>query len=117
MLAEFAWFTYKAVGRYKDNIHAWHVWNEPNHAAIWHPVPDSVLYTELLKHAYLTAKYADPKAVVVLGGLTNDGALQVPLETFLQTIYEGGGREYFDAVGRHPYTDPYEGIDTLAVVC
>jgi polysaccharide biosynthesis protein PslG len=111
--AEFAWFTYKAVGRYKDDIHAWQVWNEPNHTAFWHPVPDPVLYTELLKHAYLAAKYADPKAVVVLGGLANEGALQVPPQTFLQTIYEVGGREYFDAVGRHPYTAPYEGIDVL----
>ena len=113
VLSEFAWFTYKAVGRYKDDIHAWQIWNEPNHNAFWHPVPDPVLYTELLKQAYLAAKYADPKAVVVLGGLANDGALQVPPETFLQTIYQTGGRKYFDAVGRHPYTNPSEGIDTL----
>ena len=113
VLTEFAWFTYKAVSRYKDDIHAWQIWNEPNHTDFWHPVPDPILYTELLKRAYLAAKYADPKAVVVLGGLANKGALQVPTETFLQGVYEEGGREYFDVVGRHPYTDPYEGIDTF----
>lgn len=111
--AEFAWFTYKAVDRYEDDIHAWQVWNEPNHTAFWYPVPDPVLYTQLLKQAYLAAKYADPKAVIVMGGLANEGALQVAPEMFLQTIYEEDGREYFDAVGRHPYTDPYEGLDAL----
>ncbi len=111
--AEYAWFTYKTVDRYKDEVPAWEIWNEPNHGNFWRPRPDPREYTELLKQAYLSAKYADPETTVVLGGLTYGGESYVPPERFLRVVYRRGGGSYFDVLGSHPYTDPDQGTDTL----
>lgn len=112
--AEYAWFTYRAVERYRDEIPAWEIWNEPNHGNFWRPRPDPREYTELLKQSYLAAKYADPETTVVLGGLTYGGQeTYVPPERFLRTVYRRGGGPYFDALGSHPYTDPDEGPEEL----
>jgi PKD repeat protein len=117
---EYGWFTYNAVDRYKAHVRAWEVWNEPNLPYFWRPEPNPALYTELLKQAYLAIKYADPRAVVVLGGLAPDEAkgeshedLYSP-DQFLQVVYDRGGGAYFDVVGSHPYTQPSEGTDKLA---
>jgi PKD repeat protein len=100
---KYAWFAYKAADRYKDDIPAWEVWNEPNHSGFWYPEPDPALYAEVLSNAYLAIKYADPRAPVVLGGLASAGNGTMPPEQFLQGVYDAGGGDSFDAVGRHPY--------------
>ena len=117
--ADYAWFAYQAAERYKGHIHAWQVWNEPNLSFFWRPEPDPAAYAELLRHAYLAIKYADPDAAVILAGLANDGSADVPEyvwyppERFLQAIYDAGAGPYFDAVARHPYTSPYAGTGSL----
>ena len=111
--AEYGWFTYKTVDRYKGEIPAWEIWNEPNHGNFWRPRPDPREYTELLKQSYLAAKYADPETTVVLGGLTYGGESYVPPERFLRTVYRRDGGSYFDVLGSHPYTDPDDGTETL----
>lgn len=109
---EYAWFAYKAVDRYKADIRAWEVWNEPNHRGFWRPEPDPARYAELLRQAYLAIKYADPEAVVVSGGLANGGDYVAP-EPFLQAVYDAGGGPYLDVVGSHPYTYPSSGTASL----
>ncbi len=117
---EYAWFAYRAASRYTGRLRAWEIWSEPNAGLYWRPEPDPVQYTELLKNAYLAIKYADPSAVVVLGGLANDESLYqpeyawVPPDAFLQAVYDQGGKPYFDVVSRHPYTHPNEGARALS---
>ncbi len=116
---DYAWFAYSAASRYAGRIRAWEIWSEPNTGLYWRPEPDPAAYVELLRNAYLAIKYADPSAVVVLGGLANDESLHQPQyvwyppEEFLLAVYENDGEPYFDVVGRHPYTHPNEG--TLAL--
>lgn len=119
-LNEHAWFFYNAVSRYKEDVHAWIVWNEPNNSFFWRSEPDPIYYTELLRTSYLAIKYADPKAVVVLAGLAGgpEDAKGIPYifhspEKYLQAIYDSGGGKYFDVVNRHPYTDPYLGTSRI----
>lgn len=100
---KYAWFAYKAAERYKHDIPAWEIWNEPNSSGAWYPAPDPALYADVLKNAYLAIKYADPEASVVLGGLASAWSGIMPPEQFLQGVYDAGGGPYFDAVGRHPY--------------
>ena len=77
-------------------------------------MPDPMLYTELLKHACLAAKYVEPKAAMVLGWSGQRGGSPGPArDACLQTIYEADGREYSHAVGRHLYTASFGGIDVL----
>ena len=116
---QYAWFAYQAASRYAGRVRAWEIWSEPNAGIYWRPDPDPARYTELLKNAYLAIKYADPAAVVVLGGLANDESLYqpeypwYPPELFLQAVYDSGGKPYFDVVSRHPYTHPNEGTGAL----
>lgn len=108
---EYAWFAYQVVQRYKDRVHAWEIWNEPNNNIYWQPAADPIGYTEVLKNAYLAVKYADPSAVVALGGLGYDiGLAPAP---YLKEIYQAGGGPYFDAAARHPYTMDWEGVPVL----
>ncbi len=107
---EYAWYAYKAVERYKDSIHAWEVWNEPNNTNFWMPKPDPVAYSNLLRQTYLAIKYADPTAVVILGGLTPVPVSDPQPDSFLRVLYEQGGKAYFDVVGSHPYAGSQEGV-------
>jgi len=114
---DFADFAKAIVDRYPNDIHAWQIWGETN-CSLYFRGTNAATYTEMLKQAYLAIKYSDPTAVVVLSGLASDASEWYPGVTFveptvfLQTIYDNGGRDYFDAVARHPYADPSpEGLD------
>lgn len=105
----FVTFAKKAVQRYSPKgVSHWEIWNEPNNAIFWGPKTDCSAYTNLLKLAYTAIKEADPNATVITGGLApepNDGINTAPID-FLKCIYANGGKNYFDAVGSHPYTFP-----------
>ena len=106
---EFANFARAAVERYFFvGVNAWEVWNEPNMGIFWGPHADPGQYTELLKLTYEAIKDVAPTATVVSGGLapvatkgTNMSALD-----FTEGMYLEGGKNYFDALGYHPYTYP-----------
>lgn len=105
----FATFAADVATRYEsDGMHYWEIWNEPNNYNFWAPKTDCNAYTSLLKVAYPAIKAADPNAVVITGGLAPEstyGANTSPTD-FLSCIYSDGGKNYFDAVGDHPYTFP-----------
>ncbi|HKE27878.1 MAG TPA: glycosyl hydrolase [Bryobacteraceae bacterium] len=105
---QFATFVGTVVARYPQVLY-WEVWNEPNTTYFWRPSPDPGRYVELLKASYAAIKGANPQAVVVLGGLspgTGNGQVNtMSASSFLETVYQDGGENYFDAVGFHPYND------------
>jgi hypothetical protein len=128
-MSRFATFCAAAVNRYKDRVKHWEVWNEPNLAGFWLN-PNVATYTSMLIAAYPAIKAADPAAVVITAGLAavpdDDGAAITSLHPyplhksavgFIQGIYANGGKNYFDAIGFHPYswplpvgnTDPWNG--------
>lgn len=51
------------VGRYKDVLKHWEVWNEPN-IGFWKPEPDPEQYARLLAATHKTIKQTDPEAQV-----------------------------------------------------
>lgn len=98
----------RCVSRYKGDISYWEIWNEENGEGYYNPLPNVPEYVGLLKSAYVTAKKANPKATVVLGGLQMNGIIANPwspckVENFLRDIYDAGGGPYFDVVNIHPY--------------
>ncbi len=130
-MADWSAYVGKVVGRYKGDIHYWEIWNEENGEDFYKPLPDAKVYVQLLNYANAAVKRADPKAVVVLGGLQMNGIIPNPwspikVENFLQKIYDEGGKPYFDVVNIHPYVTsaPNEGPsycarlvrDTVAVM-
>ena len=80
------------VGRYKDRIKYWEIWNEPN-IFFW-PAPKE-LYAQLLQRAYETIKEVDPAATVL-------GCSTAGIDTaFIKLVLEH--QAPFDAVTVHPY--------------
>jgi hypothetical protein len=112
---KFATFARKAAERYAAmGLHDWEIWNEPNAAQFYKPVPNASRYAALLRAASPAIKGADPSATVITGGLAptdevRDGSGRAtklaPLD-FLGQVYAAGAGPSFDAVGWHPYTFP-----------
>jgi polysaccharide biosynthesis protein PslG len=84
-----------AVGRYKDDVHYWEVWNEFNGSFgdSKNKVKD---YAELVVTAYDAAKKADPNVKIGLSAANFDVA-------FLDAVIKAGAADHFDFVCVHPY--------------
>ncbi len=91
------WKKYVAsvVTRYKGQIHAWEVWNEPDVPYFWNgSVAD---YITLLRETYATIKAIDPTATVMNGACSN-----LDLNWFNDFLNQGGA-QYTDVLAFHPY--------------
>jgi hypothetical protein len=105
--ADYARFIGAIAKRLAGRVAAWEIWNEEDASLWWASGPDPAAYTALLKATYPAVKSADPKATVVLGGLTGNDY------EFLSQLYADGAKGSFDAVGVHTDTicnvaSPYE---------
>lgn len=110
----FARFAAYLAGRYAPlGVHTWEIWNEPNLAQFWGPAPDPRAYAALLRATTPQIRHRDPRAFVVTGGLAQpgDSATSMDARLFLQVMYGSGAKNYFDAVGNHPYTSPQMPLD------
>jgi hypothetical protein len=88
------------VNEFKNYVHVWEIWNEPNWNTGFGSPGDPVKYTQFLKAAYPRAKQADPSCTVLGGSiLGTDSAGQ----NFLTSMYDNGAKGYMDAVSVHPY--------------
>ncbi|KAB8143845.1 hypothetical protein F8S13_08055 [Chloroflexia bacterium SDU3-3] len=100
--AAYAEFVGAVVARYKDRVHHWQIWNEPDNAAYWSPAPDPAAYAALLKAGYAAVKQADPSALVLSAGIVSPE----PATSFLKAIADNGAWGAFDILAIHPYVDP-----------
>lgn len=105
--ADYARFVAELARRWGTKVSAYEIWNEEDESRWWIGAPDPAGYVRLLQAAYPAIKAADPKATVVLGGLTGNDY------PFMEGVYQAGGRGYFDAVAVHTDTacnklSPYE---------
>jgi hypothetical protein len=86
-------------------VRRWQVWNEPDLRAAWSsPEPWATGYVRLLRAAHAAIKGADPRAVVILSGLTNASWLD------LREVYRAGGRGLFDVAAVHPFTATVDNV-------
>lgn len=110
----FGAFCGAVAGRYRGQIAAYQVWNEPNLQREWagHP-PDAAGYVALLRACYTAIKAADPEAIVISAGLAPTGTeppVAVPDERYLQQMYDAGLAGACDVLGLHApgYNNPPE---------
>lgn len=98
-----AWSEYvgRTVERFRDRIHVWQMWNEPNIRGFWHPKPDPKEYARLLIAGANAAKKADPTCWV-MGCNTSLVDLK-----FDRAVFDEGGWEHTDIIGVHPYRYPH----------
>ncbi len=105
----FANFAKAVVQRYTpQGVHTWEIWNEPNINSFWQSGPNSSAYANLLTATYNAIKSVDSSATVISAGLApaaTQGSTISPVD-FLTSMYQAGAKNYFDAVGFHPYSFP-----------
>ncbi len=99
----------EVVNRYKDfpsgPIRFWEVWNEPD--SLGYIIPDK--FGRMMSICYPAIKAADPRATVILAGLTG---YWTPTYTYMRSVYRSSyfadyhalnGIYPFDIMGQHPY--------------
>jgi Cellulase (glycosyl hydrolase family 5) len=97
---DYANFMRFVAARYAGKVSAWEVWNEENTTRFWQSGPSPSAYVPLLKAAYPAVKSADPRAVVVFGGLSQNDY------SYVEGAYAAGAKGYFDVMAVHPYPGP-----------
>lgn len=70
--AYFGNYVKQTVSHFKDRIHVWEIWNEPNGPTFWKPVPSPDEYGKLAVIAAKAIHEADPTAKVMLSGMVGN---------------------------------------------
>ncbi len=110
--AEFAAFAAAFAGRYGSNGSFWRahpelpdlpvqiyeVWNEPDNGTFWQPAPNAVAYADLYLATRATVARVDPRASVVVGGLTKPTVFLPEMMAARPQL-----RSVLDGVAVHPY--------------
>jgi len=86
------------VNRYKDRIHLWEIWNEPE-IAFWLSTPAE--YVQLFNAASATVMQADPKAKVLNGGFSMEH--RPPNMNFLPEFLQGADPTHWGVWAYHDY--------------
>jgi hypothetical protein len=81
-----------------DPIHAWQIWNEPNHLFYWSDQPFARGYVRLARAARDAIKGVDPRALVVSAGFADRSW------KLIRELYRAGAKGVFDVISIHPYT-------------
>jgi len=97
------------VQRYKDRVHYWEIFNEPNypgHGWLQSGVTPSDFYgsyTWLLAHANTVIHSIDPTAVILIGGISGNSGVGTA-EDMMTAIYGyANAKNCFDIFAFHPY--------------
>jgi len=103
-------FVYTTVMRYKDRVHVWEIWNEPDlWDWFWRGSVDD--YAQLLRVGYQAVKAADPDATVLFAGLAYwaDPGYYIAVLDALTTLPDAAQHNYFfDVMSLHLYSDVYQ---------
>jgi polysaccharide biosynthesis protein PslG len=97
--AAYGRFAQAVARRYRGPDIVYEIWNEPNLALFWPPVPDVKAYGELLSQAARAIREVDPTAKIIPGGLANENNPPA----FLRALVESGSLRELDGITFHPY--------------
>ncbi len=98
--ALFVNYAVKVIGRYKDKIKYWEVWNEPDSRTYWSEQDGLKSYCLLLKDVYKAAKMVDPDCKILNGGFAKGN-------TSVNHLYDNGAKDYFDIMNIHIFESPF----------
>jgi hypothetical protein len=99
-------FVRASVTRWKNQIHVWEIWNEPNSTGTWNCINNcnhAADYAVLLQGAYVAVKSVDPNARVLIGGLYIHDTSNEGMAFLDQVVSASGGAINFDALSIHTY--------------
>ena len=97
-LEPFNAYTTAMVNRYKDRIHLWEIWNEPE-IGFWLSSPAE--YIDLFNSASATVMQADPNAKVLNGGFAMEH--RPPNMNFLPEFLQGADPTHWGIWAYHDY--------------
>jgi photosystem II stability/assembly factor-like uncharacterized protein len=103
-------FVQTVAQRYRGQVRAYVIWNEPNLAREWGAPPDPEAYANLLEQAYEAIKQVDASARVISAGLapTNEQSKHaLDDRLYLERMLQAGALPFLDALGAHPYGFAY----------
>jgi hypothetical protein len=99
-------FVRAAVARWRNQVHVWEIWNEPNHQGTWNCINNcnrAAHYAQLLQGAYAAVKSVDPTARVLIGGLYVHDYNNEGMAFLDQVVAASGGGINFDGLSIHTY--------------
>lgn len=106
-LQAFASFVTAFAARYGAVIDDYQIWDEPNLKAAWgDQFPNPAEYAALLEKAYEAIHAGDSSARVIAAALAptiEQGPQNLSDVRYLQTLYENGAAQFFDAAAAKPY--------------
>lgn len=92
-------FVKQVATRYKGQIHAYEIWNEPNLKQYWMGNTDQLI--AMVRIAHDTIKSVDPDALIVSPSATTSAGL-----SWLNEFLSKGGGQNVDVIGYHLYVYP-----------
>jgi len=97
--AQFGEFVFDLVTRYKDRIHSWELWNEPDIEWYWTGTAEQ--FAAFVKVGAEAVRRADPTATVILGGIAYQ-------PDFIRELFRDHGvSPYVDVVNMHNYYETW----------
>lgn len=102
-----AWSAYclTLAQRYRGEIAAYQIWNEPNLSREWGNLrPSAAAYVAVLAACSEAIRQADPAAIIISAGLAPTGTHDdsaVPDDIFLDHMYRQDFQRHIDVVGVH----------------
>ncbi len=107
--AAFERYVEESVRHYAGRVTYWEIGNEPDLRFYWRAT--AAEYARVLAAAHRAAKRADPKAMIVFGGLSLGGTAGNIDPTFFEKVLDdrdNPGRTSFDVASYHHYGPPAE---------
>lgn len=105
------------VRAFAGKVDTWEMWNEPDLPSFW--AGSARDYAQLLKVGYLSAKYANPNATVLFGGLAywgNPDFYKQVLDALAADPDALNHGYYFDVMSLHLYSNVYQAHSISAKV-
>jgi hypothetical protein len=101
---DFVDFAYAAARHYAGKIDVWEIWNEPDVEGTFKCDCDrAALYAQMLAGSYKAIKDANPRATVLIGGLSIHDYHNGGMAFLDAVIAASGGKLNFDVLSIHPY--------------
>ncbi len=97
--AAFSKYAQEVAKRYHGPDITYEIWNEPNLALFWPPVPDAKAYGELAAAAAQAIRKSEPTATIISGGLANENNPPA----FMRVVADSGALALFNGISFHPY--------------
>ncbi len=94
--------------RYKGQVAAYELWNEPNLQREWHGMPlDAAALVDLIRAGAEGVRAADPTALIISGAPAvtgiDDGLVAIDDRRYFRAMLAAGVAELVDGFGVHPY--------------